>query len=252
MSILGLNTEPLREFGLSATEISVFLALQQLGSAKAGELIHATGIQNSVMHLTLPRLVKRGVLSYVRRGKVRFYQAVPPARLLELQANRTERLQSFVQELEERSPQRDLPEAEIYEGITGLRNMCFKLIEDAESGDEFLFLGFSSPNPEYEKQVYSFYREYTDIRLRRGLILKGVAHESSKKYFVENNWPHKNIRFVNFPIIQNISVCRDKAIIVPWLHAEVSFFIRSESFAKNLKEYFNSLWEEGRKCKVMK
>lgn len=243
MTNFALNVEPLKEFGLSPTEISVFLALQNLGTAKAGELIHATGVQNSVMHLTLARLVKQGIVSYVRRGKVRHYQAIPPSRLLELQSERTDRLQKFVQDLELQSPQRDLPEAEIYEGVTGLRNMCFKLIEDAVPGDDFLFFGFRSPNPEYEKQVFGFYREYTDVRIQRGLVLKGIAHEASRPQFTVRNWPHQNIRFVNFPIIENISVCRDKAIIVPWLNAQVSFLIRSESFVRTLREYFYSLWK---------
>lgn len=237
-----LDIEPLKEFGLSQTEISVFIAIQRLGSAKAGEIIRSTGVQNSVVHLTVSRLVKRGIVSYVRLGKVKVYQAIPPARLLELQAHRTERLQKFVSALETELPQRDLPEAEIYEGITGLRNMCFKMIEDAEPGDEFLFFGFDSPNPEYVRKVYAFYREFTDVRLERGLIIKGVARESMRGNYDLNHWPHRNIRFVSFPITQNISICRDKVIIVPWLHAESSFFIRSESFARNLSEYFYSLW----------
>lgn len=240
-----LDTEPLREFGLSSTEIRIFLALHELGTAKAGELIHATGIQNSVMHLTLSRLAKQGVVSYVKRGKVKLYQAVPPNRLLELQSHRTERLTRFVDELKLRHSPRDQPEAEVYEGITGLKNMCFKLIEEAEPGDEFLFFGFASPNPDSVKKVYAFYREYTDIRLQRGLIVKGIAHAHMREEYLRRNWPHRNIRLVNFPIVQNISVCRDRAIIVPWINAEVSFLIRSESYANNLREYFYSLWEQG-------
>lgn len=241
-----INTEPLSEFGLSPAEIKVFLALQRLGAARAGELIGTTGIQNSVMHLTLGRLLKRGVVSYVLRGRTKLYQAVSPSRLLELQADRTERLQSFVAELSTRVPDRALPEAEIYDGLVGLRNMCFKLIEDTEPGDEFLFFGFASPNMEYEQQVYAFYREYTDVRTKRGLLLKGVAPESRRQRFIENKWPHKNIRFVRHPIVQNMSICRDKVILVPWRDAQVSFLIRSSSFADNLRDYFYSLWNKNK------
>lgn len=242
-----LDTTPLSEFGLSPTEIHVFLSLQKLGVAKAGDLIKASGVQNSVLHFTLARLVSHGIVSYIRRGKMKLYQAAPPSRLLELQRNRTERLEKFVERLELDTPSRDLPEAEIYEGINGLRNMCFKLIEDAVPGDEFLFFGFASDNPEFERAVYTFYREYTDIRLQRGLVLRGVAHESMRVRFKENKWPHKNIRFVETPIVQGISLCRDKVIIVAWKDSQVSFLLRNNSFKENLRDYFYLLWEQGKK-----
>jgi len=242
-----LDTEPLAEFGFSPTEIRIFLALQNLGTAKAGDLIKATKIQNSVMHLTLARLLSRGVVSYILRGKTKHYQSMQPSRLLELQAHRTERLQKFVKDIESQTKLPSFPEAEIYEGITGLKNMCFKLIEDAKPGDDYLFFGFSSSNPDYEQLVYSFYREFSDIRMRREIVIKGVAHESIREQFIRNQWPHHNIRFVTFPIIHSASVCRDKVILVPWRDSQVSFLIRSESFAENLREYFNSLWMQGKK-----
>lgn len=242
MRNISVETEPLENLGLSATEIKVYLALLKLGSAKAGDLIRTSGVQNSVIHLTLGRLVTAGFISYVRRGKIKVYHANHPRQLLQLADERKARLEKLVTKLEALHGDTQAPEAEIYEGLTGLKNMCYKLIEDAVPGDDFLFFGFASSNEEYEKMVYKFYREYTDVRLQRGLVLRGIAHVDMRPRFVENDWPHRNIRFVNFPTLNNISICRNKVIIVPWEESQVSFLITSSSFAENCRNYFNAVW----------
>ncbi|MBN8548147.1 MAG: hypothetical protein J0M12_02405 [Deltaproteobacteria bacterium] len=238
-----IDTEPLLSLGLSATEVKIYLALLEFGPAKAGLLIKSTGVQNSVMHLTLGRLAAQGIVSYIRRGKMKVYQAAPPDFLLKLLDNRRQRLERLVPSLQSLQNKSQVPEAEIYEGMNGLKNMCFKLIEDTTPGDDFLFFGFACPNKEYEQAVYAFYREYTYMRVERGLKLRGIAHESMRKKFVENDWPHSNIRFVQFPTLNNMSICKNKVIIVPWEETQTSFLISSKSFADNCRDYFENVWK---------
>ena len=242
MNQLITDTTALTELGLSPTEIKVYIALLELGSAKAGAVMKTTGIQNSVMHLTLGRLVAQGLISYVRRGNMKVYQAAEPRFLLQLADQRKQRLEELVPRLEHLGSRGQLPEAEIYEGVTGLKNMCLKLIEDAAPGDDFLFFGFSSRNEEYEREVYEFYREYTLIRQQRRLVLRGIAHESMRKRFEEYKWPHSNVRYVSYPTLINISICNNRVIIVPWEDAKVSFLITSPPFAENCRSYFNAVW----------
>ena len=73
-----MDTSVLNEIGLTEAEEKIYLALTELGSAKAGAIISSTGLQNSVVHLTLGKLVKKGLISFVRKGKVRHYQAADP------------------------------------------------------------------------------------------------------------------------------------------------------------------------------
>lgn len=237
-----IDTEPLTSLGLSQTEVRVYLALLEFGPCKAGLLIKSTGLQNSVMHLTLGRLATQGIVSYIRRGKMKVYQAAAPDYLLKLLDGRRQRLVNLLPSLARLQNQSQLPEAEIYEGMNGLKNMCFKLIEDVGTGEDFLFFGFACPNKEYEQAVYEFYREYTFMRVERGLKLRGIAHESMRQKFVSNNWPHSNIRFVKFPTLNNISICRNKVIIVPWEETQTSFLISSKSFADNCRAYFENVW----------
>jgi len=237
-----MNTDSLEELGLTPNEIKIYLCLLKLGPSKAGNIVKSSGCQNSVVHLTLGKLVSSGLISYSKKSNVKIYQANDPRYLLNLADEKRKRLENLVPELEKIRMQFDLPEAEIYHGLTGLKNMCYKLIEDCNAGEDFLFFGFDSSNETYLNQVYKFYREYADYRLSRGLILKGVSHEKNKRQFIENKWPHTNIKFVKYPIIQNISIFRNRIIMVPWEHAQTSFLITSESLAENFKTYFYSIW----------
>ena len=240
-----IDTGPLAALGMSPVEIKIYLALLELGSAKAGVLIQRTGTQSSVMYLTLGRLITQGYISYVMQGKFRVYQAVDPRQLIEIADLNKKNLEKMLPSLLGMCGAGDMPQAEVYEGVSGLKNMCFRFIEDAAPGDEYLFLGFSSKNPVFEEEVYGFYREFTETRMERGLKLKGVAHESMRKFFEEREWPHTNIRYVPFPILKNISICGNKTIIVPWETERVSFLISSEGFASNLREYFTLVYRSG-------
>jgi len=242
-----MDTTALEDLGLSTTEIKIYLCLLKLGPAKAGQIVKQSGVQNSVVHLTLGKLLKNGLISYSKSSNVKIYQANDPNYLLSLENQKRIRLEQLVPQLINIRKEFDLPEAEIYQGITGLRNMCYKFIEDSTPGDEFLFFGFDSSNQEYLKQVYEFYREYSDYRIARKLVLKGIAHQNNKSQFIENKWPHKNILFVDFPIIQNISIFKNKIIMVPWEDNQVSFLISSASLANNFRFYFNSIWNSYQK-----
>ncbi len=218
-----MDTTALEELGLTPTEIKIYLCLLRLGPSKAGQIVKATGLQNSVVHLTLGKLHKTGMISYSKSSQVKLYQANDPKYLLNLADEKRKRLEKIIPKLASLREEFDLPEAEIYQGMTGLKNMCYKLIEDAEKNDEFLFFAFNSTNVSYLKQVYDFYREYTDTRSERGIVIKGIASANTKQSFKENNWPHDNIQFVNFPIIQST----------------VSFVIKLFSFpGKNLRQVF--------------
>jgi sugar-specific transcriptional regulator TrmB len=238
-----MDTSALEELGLSPSEIKIYLCLLNLGPSKAGQVVKYSGVQNSVTHLTLGKLLKNGLISYSKSSNVKIYQANDPSYLLSLEDQKRRRLEALVPQLTAMRKPFDLPEAEIYQGITGLRNMCYKLIEDSKPGEEFLFFGFNSSKPEYLKQVYEFYREYSDYRISRGLKIKGIANKDNQKQFSEFKWPHTNLLFVDFPITQNISIFRNRVIIVPWEETQTSFLITSSSLAENFRNYFYSIWK---------
>ncbi len=240
-----MDLSALYDFGLSENEVKIYIALLDLGSAKAGEIIKMTGIQNSVMHLTLGRLVEKGILSFVKDGKFKLYYPTEPKNLISIFDHRKTKLEILTKELSKIHQRVKLPEAEVYKGLTGLKNMCYQLIDQVKKGDEFLFFAFINSNAQFEDEVYDFYREYTVLRKERGIVLKGIAHSSLKQRFTEYKRPYPDLLFVDYPTLQNMSVFQNSVIFTPWDSSKLSFKITSQPLANNLRSYFNSIWDGG-------
>ena len=54
-----MDTKILEDIGLSNAEIKVYLTLLELGTSTAGPILEKSGLQNSVVHMTLNKLIER-------------------------------------------------------------------------------------------------------------------------------------------------------------------------------------------------
>lgn len=61
-----MNTQILEDIGLTNAEIKVYLALLELGTATAGPILEKSHLQNSVVHMTLNKLIEKGFVTFVK------------------------------------------------------------------------------------------------------------------------------------------------------------------------------------------
>ena len=54
-----MDTRILEDIGLTNAEIKVYMSLLELGVAGAGNIIEKSGLQSSVVHMTLNNLINR-------------------------------------------------------------------------------------------------------------------------------------------------------------------------------------------------
>ncbi len=237
-----METSVLEDLGFSKAEVKVYFALLELGITKAGEIIRHTGLQNSVVHMTLQHLVEKGLASFSKHGQIKHYSATDPKNIVQWIEDKKFRFQQILPQLLAKQERVERQEAEVFEGFRGFKALCYKFIEDAEPGDEYLFFAFITPNEELDRMVYEFYTEFYGDRVRRGIKMRGVAHESRRELFKSLNYDIKQIVFVNYPTIQNVSVFRNKIILTPWQDKQVAFLITSSQVAENFRTHFNSIW----------
>ena len=60
-----MDTSILEDLGLTQAEIKVYIALLELGSSSAGQILEKSGLQNSVVHRALNSLIEKGLISYI-------------------------------------------------------------------------------------------------------------------------------------------------------------------------------------------
>lgn len=111
-----METEILEEIGLTKGEIKVYLALLELGESSAGPIKKKAKLQNSVVHLCLGNLIEKGLVSYVEKGKRRFYTATEPEKLLGFLDEKRRRLQEALPELIRKQKEQAKYRVNIYEG----------------------------------------------------------------------------------------------------------------------------------------
>ncbi|MDO8660455.1 MAG: helix-turn-helix domain-containing protein, partial [Candidatus Woesearchaeota archaeon] len=78
-----MDFSPLIDVGLTQGESKVYVALLELGFAKAGRVIEQTNLQSSVVHSVLHSLCSKGLVAYVKKENIKHYKAVSPEILLD-------------------------------------------------------------------------------------------------------------------------------------------------------------------------
>lgn len=237
-----MDISALEDLGFTPSEIKIYLALLELGPSRAGPVIRRTKLQNSVVHLTLARMLEKGLVSFFKKGQVRHYQAVHPRQIVRIIEAKKARLETILPQLIAKQERQERQEAEVFEGMAGLRAMLYRAIEESEPGDEYLFFAFSTESEVWEPPVYEFYEQFRRERRARGIRLKGISSEKSRSRFQSNKVDMSEILFVKFPTLQNISIFRNKVIMTPWEDSQISYLITSRQLSESFRTYFNSIW----------
>src|SRR3989338_5230315 len=154
-----MDTSILENFGLSKGEINVYFTLLELGTNKVGRVIEKSGMASSAVHNSVNALIDKGLVSYIKKGKIKYYQAVPPKQLIEFIDDKKKKLQQILPELElKQKLAEERQEAEIFEGTKGIITMLNLLIENTKKGDEYLF--FPINVREHNEEIQKFLLNY--------------------------------------------------------------------------------------------
>jgi sugar-specific transcriptional regulator TrmB len=235
-----MDTSVLEDLGLSSGEIKTYLALMQLGNTKVGQVIGRAGIASSAVHNALKSLADKGLVSYIKKGKMKIYRAASPKHMLDYVNEKKAKLETMLPELEKmQRAAGDRQEAEVFEAMNGLKTLMNLLVEDAKKGDEFLF--FVTTTQERNEEIQLFFSRYDLKRHEAGIIVKGLAPKELKKSL---EWrKYLEIRYPDFPIPTNTSICNDKIAFFSWEpEREVGYLVHSKQIAQRYREFFRSVW----------
>ncbi|MFH1308263.1 MAG: helix-turn-helix domain-containing protein [archaeon] len=234
-----MNTSILEELGLSKGEVKVYLSLLSIGECKVGALIEKSSMASSAVHNSLNSLIEKGLVSYVKKGKIKYYEAISPKQLVSFLDDKKQRLINILPELESKQrTSKEKQEAEIFEGTKGIMALLNLLIEDTKKNDEYIF--FTVNVNEKNKEIQDFFQMYDSKRKAKGLIVKGLAPKELKGLFKDRK--HLKMKFTDYPIPSNISVHNNKVAIFSWEEKPVGYLIVSEQISKMFREFFNKIW----------
>ena len=238
-----MDTSVLEDIGLTKREIKIYVALLEEGSTSAGKIIEKANVQNSVFHFCINRLIRKGLVGYVKKGTIRIYSAAKPEQFVTYLKDKEEKVTKLIPELRSRQYLgEEKQEAEMFEGKKGVITALLELINDSKKGDEFLFFTADTGDKERDKDIQKFYEQYHQKRKARGLIVKGVAPRRLKPY--NKHWKDIDIKYTDMPMPANHGICNDKIVMISWGEKPIAVLIKSKRMVDQQKEFFNAMWEK--------
>jgi len=169
----------LEKIGLSQNEIKVYLTLNDQGSAKAGKISKLAKIDRSSAYNSIKLLQEKGFVSYVLIGKIKWFQATGPQRILEYLKEQQEDVQAIIPELQERHKRKKIEgQVRMFKGVKGVKSVFLDIIRTGKDNYVFGSEGqFSEVMPEF---AYQFDRMKKEKGIKTQLILRKGRKELDK------------------------------------------------------------------------
>ena len=237
-----MDASILEDIGLTGSEIKVFLALLELGTSTAGNIIERANLQNAVVHRAFNTLIKKGLLTYAYEGKIKKYQAIEPKLLLDYLDEKKERVKKILPELEARKQlQYNKARATTFEGVRGIKTLLNLMIE-TKSED---YCAYGGPQSAEDVLGIPFWEIFHKRRIKRKINAKLIFHQSLYKWFKKlNKEKFTEVRLTkeNFEEITETIICGNRVAIIVYLENPFGFLMQEKSAAESYKHFFEILW----------
>lgn len=236
-----MNTQILEDLGFTNAEIKVYLALLELGTSTAGPILEKSKLQNSVVHMTLNKLVEKGFVTFVKEGKRNHYQATNPKHIVEYINEKKERFEKILPELLlKQETGKEKPEIITFRGIKGIKELLLELLE--AGGNEHHTFGSSVKSLMLGD---AWWVDYHKKRAQKGISAKLIFNESLRKWSDTNKYPKAIYKFTNIgfePLTETI-IRNDKIGIIIWTDKPLGVLINQKEAAESYDKFFNMMWE---------
>ncbi|MBI5391362.1 BlaI/MecI/CopY family transcriptional regulator [Candidatus Woesearchaeota archaeon] len=235
-----MNISILEDIGLTNAEIKVYLALLEIGSSTAGPIIEKSQLQSSVVHMTLNKLVEKGLLSFVKEGQRKHYQAANPQHITDYLDEKKKRFEQILPELmlkQELAKQKS--EVIAFKGIKGIKELLLELLE--AGGSEHHTFGSSSVSLMIND---AWWVNYHKKRAEKGITAKLLFNASLVSWKAESKYPKSEVRYTKagFEPLTETIIRNDKIGIIIWTEKPMGTLIHSKEAADSYEQFFQMLW----------
>lgn len=235
-------TRTLQNIGLSEKESKIYLSLLTLKEALPGVLAKKSGVKRPTAYLVLEQLLKKGLVSQVKKGRYFYFQPVNPHSLLEDQYRRFHDLEKSLPELLSLHKQMSVqPQVSFFQGEEGL----MRIMEDTLKASTELLCWADVPLSVRSQSLPTDYfkKQYIPKKIQRKLWLRGIfsydrAALEYKKRGKEELREVYLISKADFPFKNEINIYDDKVAIIS--HPDqMGVIIQNQNIADTQRSIFN-------------
>ena len=238
---MGIN-ETLQEIGLNQNEVKVYLALLQLGSSKVSEIVIKTGFPRTFVYEISRSLISKGLVSYVIKSGVRYYEAANPERLKSIIREKEEKLNQILPELKQLTKVvLEKPSVEFYEGKQGMKTILDDILSMKSSSIMYAY----SSSKIFKFLQYAF-PNFVKRRIKGKIWGKIIQEKNPEllKFLKELKKTYSEMRYLSTTFETSVFIYGDKVAFLTMREEEpVGILIKDKDIAATELKVFNFLWK---------
>jgi|SRR3989344_4313546 len=238
--------QALERIGLTEGECQVYEALLALGLSRTGVITKRASIASSKVYEVLHRLLNKGLVSYVVKNGVRYYDATPPERLIDFLEERKEGLaeaQADIQKIipalkakQGKAEQRN--QTVVYLGLEGPKIVLREILDAGKLGESHY--GFGTDVDPYAQHLPHALRNYIaeckKYKFKQRLLFA--------KGFLSPN-TEAEIRYLSpeYLLPVRTMIYGNKVAIVDFTKPVTTIVIEKKEVADSYRKHFELLWK---------
>ncbi|MBI2573357.1 hypothetical protein HYV86_05835 [Candidatus Woesearchaeota archaeon] len=247
-----VNLALLEEIGLTKAEAKVYLALLELGSCSTGKIVEKSKASSSKIYEILEKLMQKGLVSFVVKSGVKYFEAAPPRRILDYMGEKKKELEEKTRDVQKMLPELELAqklskhksEATIFKGLKGVQTAYEDILKTLKAGDEYYVVGGMNPHKAY----FSFVEQFQRRRAARGIKVKLLYSEPAKSLAQAiEKLPKTEIKFTpnQFLFSCFVLMYKTKTLIVVAAKEDLTLFqIDNKDVTDSFIAQFELLWNQ--------
>ncbi len=244
--------ETLTAIGLTEGESQVYTALIELGQTTAGKIIKKANIASSKVYDVLFKLETKGLVGYIIKENIKYYDATPPERLIDFLEEKKEKISKAQNQISEiipliklkRNEQENKNNVIVYSGPQGPKIILKETIEAGRKGEKLM--GFGTDEDPYKDylpaDIEDHFREQKKYKVKWHLI------------FTKGKWsspsPLAEIRYLpkgqTMPV--RTMIYGNKVAIVDFHKPFTTIIIEKKEIADAYRNQFEILWDIAKKA----
>jgi HTH-type transcriptional regulator, sugar sensing transcriptional regulator len=236
-----INESDLQDFGLNKNEAKIYLFLLKRGPSKVNDIYEGTKIQRTFIYEILKNLLEKGVVSYVVKSGVKFFEASGPEKIKDNLKEKLDLFEKYLPELKQiKAIPKEKPSVEIYEGKEGLKsilNLILKMPKESQ------FLAYAN-NDLFEKLRF-YFPNFVRQRIKNRIYAK-IIQQKTKQLEESKKNDKKELRELKFSKItfqSSVFIWKENVAFITLKEEEfMGVLIKNKVISETQKQVFEILW----------
>ncbi len=244
------TTHMLEEIGLTKGETAVYDSLIELGASTAGPIVKKARITPSKVYDILERLINKGLVSFIVKRNRRYFEAAPPARILDYLFEKERHLQQQRELAKKVIHSLELKQqlatqhnnATVYIGIEGIKTAFMRAKQETKKGDMYIGLFI----PRVDDRLVPFFEQFTEEFCSNIGKTQMLFNEPSPELDRIRRIRGVEVKLLSeqFRVPTEVCIIGNNVLISTTAGTNfMSILIKNKEMADSFKRHFELLWK---------